>query len=170
MNENFEQCFALVLKSEGGFVANPKDPGGMTNLGVTRAVWQSYVGHDVTEADMRALTPQDVMPLYKSNYWDKVNGDSLPYGVDYAVFDFAVNSGPTRAVKALQQVLNIPTDGQVGDETLSTLEEANAREVATRICETRLAFLQALPTWNTFKKGWGNRVNEVEKTAFNMVT
>jgi len=169
MNDNFEQCLALVLKSEGGFVFNPKDPGGMTNLGVTRATWQNYTGHEVTETEMRSLTPQDVMPLYKTNYWDRINGDSLPYGVDYAVFDFAVNSGPTRAVKTLQQVLNISTDGEVGPETLGALETANPREVATAVCDARLAFLQSLPTYGTFGRGWSSRVSEVEQTAFSMV-
>jgi len=169
MNDNFEQCLALVLKSEGGFVFNPKDPGGMTNLGVTRATWQNYTGHEATETEMRSLTPQDVMPLYKTNYWDRINGDSLPYGVDYAVFDFAVNSGPTRAVKTLQQVLNISADGEVGPETLGALETANSREVATAVCDARLAFLQSLPTYGTFGRGWSSRVSEVEQTAFSMV-
>ena len=169
MNDNFEQCFALVLKSEGNFVFNPKDPGGMTNLGVTRATWQNYIGHDATETEIRNLTPQDVMPLYKTNYWDRINGDSLPYGVDYAVFDFAVNSGPTRAVKTLQQVLNISADGEVGPETLGALETANPREIATAVCDARLAFLQSLPTYGTFGRGWSSRVSEVEQMAFSMV-
>jgi len=167
---NFEQCLALVLKEEGGYVDNPKDPGGRTNLGVTQKVWESWVGHPVTEADMRALGPQDVSPLYKSNYWDKIRGDSLPLGVDYATFDMAVNSGVARAAKTLQSVLGVaPVDGQVGPATLRACEAANAREVATRICEARLAFLQSLSTYATFGKGWSRRVSEVEHLAFNMV-
>ena len=169
MKDNFEQCLALVLKSEGGFVNNVKDPGGMTNLGVTKAVWENWVGHPVTEADMRALGPKDVAPLYKANYWDKIGGDSLPLGVDYATFDMAVNSGVNRAAKTLQQVCGVGQDGQVGPATISAAEEANGREVATRICEARLAFLQGLPTWPTFGKGWGARVARVENIAFRMV-
>ncbi len=170
MKDNFEQCLAFVLKSEGGFVNNLKDPGGMTSLGVTKAVWENWVGHPVTETDMRALGPQDVSPLYKTNYWDKISGDSLPLGVDYAVFDMAVNSGVNRAAKTLQQILGVtPVDGQIGPATLSACEEVNARDVATRVCEARLAFLQGLPTFPTFGKGWSNRVSEVEKIAFNMV-
>ena len=169
MKDNFEQCLALVLKSEGGFVNNVKDPGGMTNLGVTKAVWEKWVGHPVTEADMRALGPKDVAPLYKANYWDKISGDSLPLGVDYASFDMAVNSGVTRAAKTLQQVCGVGQDGQVGPATISAAEEANGREVATRICEARLAFLQGRPTWPTFGKGWGARVARVENIAFRMV-
>ena len=169
MQSNFEQCFALVLKNEGGYVDNPADPGGATNLGCTKAVWEQYIGRSVTKDDIKALTPNDVMPLYKAKYWDTIKGDDLPEGVDYAVFDFAINSGPSRAAKALQSVLSVTVDGQIGSATLRALETANPREVATAVCEARLAFLQSLPTYGTFGKGWSRRVLEVEQTAFNMV-
>ena len=169
MQSNFEQCFALVLKNEGGYVDNPADPGGATNLGCTKATWEAWVGHPVTKDDIKALTPNDVMPLYKVKYWDTIKGDDLPEGVDYAVFDFAINSGPSRAAKALQSVLSVTVDGQIGSATLRALETANPREVATAVCEARLAFLQSLPTYGTFGKGWSRRVAEVEQTAFNMV-
>ena len=169
MKDNFSQCFALVLKHEGGYVDNPADPGGATNLGCTKAVWEQYIGRSVTKDDIKALTPNDVMPLYKVKYWDTIKGDDLPEGVDYAVFDFAINSGPSRAAKALQSVLSVTVDGQIGSATLRALETANPREVATAVCEARLAFLQSLPTYGTFGKGWSRRVAEVEQTAFNMV-
>jgi lysozyme family protein len=169
MQSNFEQCFALVLKNEGGYVDNPADPGGATNLGCTKAVWEQYIGRSVTKDDIKALTPNDVMPLYKAKYWDTIKGDDLPEGVDYAVFDFAINSGPSRATKALQSVLSVTVDGQIGPATLRALETANSREVATAVCEVRLAFLQSLPTYGMFGKGWSRRVAKVEQTAFNMV-
>ena len=169
MKDNFEQCLALVLKNEGGYVNNPADPGGMTNLGVTKKVWESWVGHPVDEAAMRALGPQDVSPLYKAQYWDKIKGDSLPLGVDYACFDLAVNSGVGRAAKILQQAVGVTADGAIGPATLVAVESQNPRTLATEICDARLAFLQTLPTWGTFGKGWGRRVEEVEKTAFSMV-
>ena len=170
MKENFPQCFALVLKNEGGYVDNPADPGGATNLGCTKAVWEQYVGHSVTKDDIKALTPNDVMPLYKAKYWDTIKGDDLPEGVDYAVFDFAINSGPSRAAKALQSVLGVtPVDGQIGPATLAACETANPRDVATAVCEARLAFLQTLPTYDTFGRGWSRRVSEVEESAFKMV-
>ena len=168
MKENFPQCFALVLKNEGGYVDNPADPGGATNLGCTKATWEAWVGHPVTKDDIKALTPNDVMPLYKAKYWDTIKGDDLPEGVDYAVFDYAINSGPSRAAKALQSVLSVNVDGQIGDATLRALEASNPREVATAVCEARLSFLQSLPTYANFGKGWSRRVSEVENTAFNM--
>jgi len=109
------------------------------------------------------------MPLYKAKYWDTIKGDDLPMGVDYAVFDFAINSGPSRAAKTLQSVLSVGSDGQIGPATLNALEAANPREIATAVCEARLAFLQSLPTYGTFGRGWSSRVSEVEQTAFSMV-
>ena len=169
MKDNFPQCFALVLKNEGGYVDNPADPGGATNLGCTKATWEAWVGHPVTKDDIKALTPNDVMPLYKAKYWDTIKGDDLPEGVDYAVFDYAINSGPSRAAKALQSVLSVTVDGQIGAATLRALETSNPREVATAVCEARLAFLQSLSTYATFGKGWSRRVSEVETVSFNMV-
>ena len=169
MKENFPQCFALVLKNEGGYVDNPSDPGGATNLGCTKATWEAWVGHPVTKDDIKALTPNDVMPLYKAKYWDTIKGDDLPEGVDYAVFDYAINSGPSRAAKALQSLLSVTIDGQIGAATLRALETSNPREVATAVCEARLAFLQSLSTYATFGKGWSRRVSEVETVSVNMV-
>src|ERR1700686_1791164 len=103
MTNNFDNVLKLVLKEEGGFVNDPRDPGGMTNLGVTKRVWEAFVGHDVDEAGMRALTPPAVGPLYPQNYWNRVHADDLPVGVDYAVMDYAVNSGTSRAAKTLQR-------------------------------------------------------------------
>lgn len=170
MNDNFEESLAHVLKHEGGYVDHPKDPGGATNLGCTKKVWEEWVGHEVTKDDIKALTIADVSPLYKARYWDKCRGDDLPRGVDFAVFDLAINSGVGRASKLLQRAVGVAADGAIGPATLAAVADANPRELATKICELRLAFLQVLPTWETFGKGWGRRVKETEKTAFNMAS
>ena len=170
MEDNFSESLAHVLKHEGGFVNHPKDPGGATNLGTTKRTWEEWVGHEVTVDDIRALTVADVTPLYKKKYWDAVRGDDLPRGVDFAVFDLAINSGVGRASKLLQRAVGVAADGAIGPATLAAVADANPRELATKICELRLAFLQALPTWETFGKGWGRRVKETEKTAFNMAS
>ena len=141
----------------------------MTNLGVTKKVWEEWVGHPVDETTMRALGPADVAPLYKANYWDKIKGDDLPAGVDYVCFDLAVNSGVGRAAKTLQKAVGVTADGAIGPATMAAVGTQNPRTLATEVCEIRLAFLQSLPTWGTFGKGWGRRVQEVEKTAFEMV-
>ena len=169
MKNNFEECLAHVLKNEGGFVNHPKDPGGATNLGTTKRTWEKWVGHEVTVDDIKALTVADVAPLYKAEYWDKCKCDILPYGVDFSVFDAAINSGCGRAIKLLQKACGVVADGAIGPATLAAVEQMSPRELATKICELRLEFMQGLPTWETFGKGWGRRVAEVEKTSFNMV-
>jgi len=165
MKNNFEDCLARVLTSEGGFSNHKSDPGGMTNLGCTKAVWEAFVGHPVSEADMRALTPELVAPLYRRKYWDKVSGDLLPSGLDYAVFDAAINSGPGRAAKWLQQVVGTTVDGAIGPGTLAAVAAKPVQQVIAQYNDTRLQFLENLPTWGTFGKGWGNRVAHVQSAA-----
>jgi len=169
MKQNFEESLAHVLKHEGGYVDHPKDPGGATNLGCTKKVWEEWVGHEVTKDDIKALTVADVAPLYKARYWDKCRCDDLPHGVDFAVFDLAINSGTGRASKFLQGACGVAADGAIGPATLAAVAKMNPRELASKICERRLEFLQALPTWETFGKGWGRRVAETEEVAFKMV-
>ena len=165
MKENFDDAFALMLRHEGGYVNNPKDPGGRTNLGVTQKAWEAYVEHEVDEAAMRALTPEIVKPFYKAKYWDKVRGDELPDGVDYAVFDLAVNSGVGKAAKVLQSVVGAPADGMIGAKTLTAVNACNAADLANDVCDMRLSFLQSLSTFATFGKGWERRVAEVKAHA-----
>lgn len=165
MNANFQAALDHVLKSEGGFVNHPKDPGGMTNLGCTKVVWEEYVGHPVSEADMKALTPESVAPLYKRKYWDKVAGDDLPSGLDYAVFDAAINSGAGRAAKWLQEVVGVTADGAIGKGTLAVVASMDAQKLIALYNDRRLEFLEGLPTFATFGKGWTRRVSEVQSAA-----
>ena len=165
MKDNWEAAFAAVLKHEGGYVNHPKDPGGMTNLGVTKRAWEGYVGHEVDEAAMRALTPEVVKPFYKKMYWDKIKGDDLPSGVDYAAYDLAVNSGTGRAAKYLQEIAGVPSDGVIGPKSIAAIQACPADEMVDTLCNMRLDFLKRLPTWDTFGKGWGRRVADVEEKA-----
>ena len=105
--ENFDLSLERMLRSEGGFVDHPKDPGGVTNLGVTKRVWEDFTGTKVTVDEMRALTVADVTELYRTNYWNLVRGNDLPHGLDYAVFDYAVNSGGGRAGRHIQEVVTL---------------------------------------------------------------
>jgi len=168
MKENWDACFAMVIKHEGGFVDHPRDPGGMTNLGVTRSAWQGYLNRDVTEAEMRALTPEVVKPFYKSLYWDRIKADSLPSGVDYAAYDLAVNSGPHRAAQYLQQIAGVTVDGMIGPKSLEAIKACDAKETADTICDMRLDFLKKLSTFGTFGRGWTDRVGKVKAKAISM--
>jgi len=170
MKSNFETCFNDVIKTEGGYVNDPVDPGGMTNLGVTRAAYESYLGHVVTEQEMRDLTPETVMPFYKEKYWDAVMGDELPEGVDYAVYDVAVNSGIKWAIHFLQEALETGVDGKMGPITLKLAQEADPKQLITKICQIRENFLQHERTFWKYGRGWTNRVNSVETIASKMAS
>lgn len=166
---NFAAALQHVLKSEGGFVNHPKDPGGMTNLGVTARVWSDWVGHEASEKEMRELTPEKVAPLYKRKYWDAIRGDDLPSGVDYCVFDCAVNFGPGRAAKMLQEVVGVKPDGGIGPITLAAVKAVDPIVLINKYADKRLQFWQSLPTFETFGKGWTRRGNEVKEAALKMV-
>jgi lysozyme family protein len=168
MQENWDDSFAAVLKHEGGFVNHPKDPGGMTNLGVTKAAWESYVGRSVNEEFMRALTPFIVKPFYKAMYWDKIKGDQLPAGVDYAAYDLAVNSGVGRAAKFLQTIAGVTADGILGPKSMGAIRECDPEQTVDALCDMRLDFLKRLNTFDTFGKGWIIRVNDVKAKATEM--
>lgn len=162
---NFAEALEHVLKHEGGFVNHPKDPGGMTNLGVTRAVWEEWVGRESSENEMRSLTPELVAPLYKNKYWDRVKCDDLPSGVNYAVFDASVNSGTGRAAKWLQEAVGAVADGAIGPNTLAKVKAHDADALVNAYCDNRLNFLKGLKTFDTFGKGWTRRVEEVRQVA-----
>lgn len=168
MRANFAEALQALLKHEGGYVNHPADPGGMTNLGVTKKVWEEWVGHEVDEKAMRALTPEIVGPMYKAKYWDKIKGDDLPAGVDYAVFDAAVNSGPGRAAKWLQACVGVEPDGGIGPKTLAAVAGFATADLVEDYNKRRLSFLMDLQHWDTFGKGWSRRVTEVASVAGNM--
>lgn len=169
MKQNFAEALQKLLVHEGGFVNHPDDPGGMTNLGVTKAVWEEWVGHPVDEKQMRALTPAIVAPLYRAKYWDKIKGDDLPTGVDYTVFDAAVNSGPGRAAKWLQACVGVEPDGGIGPKTLAAVAAFPREELIEDYAKRRLSFLLDLPHWASFGRGWTRRISEVETTAHSML-
>jgi lysozyme family protein len=171
MQSNFETCLALMLAHEGGYVHHEKDPGGRTNHGVTQRVWEEWVGHEVDEKQMRALTHEMVAPLYKRKYWDACRADDLVAGVDYVVFDVAVNSGPGRAIKFLQSCVGVTADGGFGPATLAAVKksEEDPARLIEMYCAKRLEFLQSLKTFETFGKGWSRRVQEVKDKALKML-
>ena len=169
MKENFNAALQHMLRHEGGFVNHPKDPGGMTNLGVTARTWEDWIGHTPSEKEMRELTPEKVAPLYKRKYWDAIRGDDLPSGVDYCVFDCAVNSGPGRAAKMLQEVVGVKPDGGIGPITLAAVKAVDPIGLINKYTEKRIQFWRSLPTFETFGKGWVARGERVQKAALKMV-
>lgn len=174
MKDNFDKALSAVLRHEKGFVNHPRDPGGMTNLGCTKRVWEGWVGRPVTEQEMRDLKPEDVTPLYKAKYWDTIKADVLPAGVDYVMFDCAINSGPKQAVILAQRVASVTQDGLIGPKTLAAIDAYCAKHgvdaFIAAYTEAREAFLRSLPTFDAFGRGWTRRVDEVEKYALTLTT
>ena len=168
MKNNFDKCFKELLKHEGGYVNHPSDPGGITNLGVTKKVWEEWVGHEVSADDMKGLKPDDVKHLYHNRYWDACKCDDLPSGVDYCVFDTAVNSGRVRAVKFLQAVAGTVPDGSIGPVTIASVNNRGSNLTINQFCDKREAFWRSLSTFNTFGKGWLRRGEEVRAKALEM--
>ena len=115
MQSNWDAAFNLMLKSEGGFSNDQRDSGnhlpdgreGSTMLGVTQYNWENWIGHEVTQEQMKKLTPEDVKPFYKKKFWDVCRCDDMPSGIDYLVFDYAVNAGCGGCAKVLQRARRI---------------------------------------------------------------
>lgn len=170
MNRNFSRALELVLKHEGGFVNNPKDPGGATNKGVTIGTFRLYVNPKGTVEDLKRITDAQVATVYERQYWNVVRGGDLPDGVDYAVFDFGVNSGPARGKKYLQACVGVEQDSVIGPATLAAVKAADPVKLIDDLCDRRLAFLKGLNTWETFGKGWANRVEDVRSEAKRMAS
>ena len=173
MKDNFARSLAHVLVHEGGFVDHPQDPGGATNKGVTLAVFQRFFGAAMTTADLKAITDDQLQDLYKTDYWDKCKCDALPDGVDYVVFDQAVNSGPRRSAKWLQAVIGVAVDGGIGPNTIAAASTFVALDAVNQMCDVRLAFLRGIRNgsqWATFGRGWQARVDGVRAHGTALVT
>lgn len=166
MVDRFPHWLALVLVHEGGYVNHPADPGGATMKGVTQAVydaWRRKAGKP--KQSVRHIAPDELEGIYRKDYWDKVSGDELPAGLDYAVFDFAVNSGITRASQYLQRLVGVPDDGKIGPRTLEAVSQHDRKVLVNRLCDKRMAFLRGLGTFPVFGKGWTTRVANVRAKA-----
>jgi len=159
MRANFEKCLTWVLVHEGGYVNHPKDPGGATNRGVIQRTYNAYRRRmGLAKRSVRQITDAEVQAIYREQYWKAVAGDELPSGVDYAVFDYGVNSGPRRAIKDLQRVVGAKPDGWIGAETLAAIRSMFPKEIVQKLCERRYQFVRRLRHWPTFGRGWTKRI------------
>jgi lysozyme family protein len=172
-NSRFGTCLAIVLHFEGGFSDDRRDPGGATNFGITRqtlARWRGIVPwQNLPVTEVRALGEPEAAQIYRALYWDRCNADQLPPGLDLAVFDFAVNSGPERAIAMLQQEVGAMPDGLIGPKSLAAIKERIALSgvagIIIALCNGRLSFLQRLAITATFGHGWSRRVDQIRMLA-----
>ena len=168
MKDMFPQALKMVLHHEGGWADHPADPGGATMKGVTLATFSKHLGRPATKDELRAIKDEHLHEIYKRGYWDKASCDAMPAGVDLVVFDMAVNGGPGRAAKLLQQVVGVTPDGGIGPMTLAAVASKPAADTIVGFSNARRDFYRSLPTFATFGKGWLRRVDEVEAEALKM--
>ena len=162
-------CLARILELEGGFADHPSDPGGATNMGITHKTLARWRGiepwWDLPKAEVLSLQRAEAEAIYKALYWERCKADLLPPGVDLAVFDYAVNSGPDRAIRTLQALVGVVQDGFVGPLTVEAVTKRDPRALIEALCDQRLGFLQRLTTWTTFGRGWTSRVATIRAAA-----
>jgi lysozyme family protein len=163
---NFAACLAIVLEMEGGYVDNPEDNGGPTNLGVTLATLQKWFGANTvaTVQNVRDLTPTTVAPIYQV-FWGADHDELLPIGIDLCVFDFSVNAGPGEGGRALQQALGVPVDGLVGPITINAAIAAQPLDLINKLAAIRTTYYEGLANFPTFGKGWLARVATITAKA-----
>lgn len=164
---NFGPVMDQIYKHEGGYVDHPKDPGGATNYGITHKTLAAARGRSVRKQDVRNLTRDEADAIYRDRYWQTVQGDALPYGLDLVAMDGAVNSGPARGAKWLQIGVGAKADGKVGPNTINKAYAASVRAIEVA-CDARMSFLQGLRHWDTFRRGWSRRVASVEAVGTRM--
>ena len=167
--ESYNTALARLLRDEGGYTDHPSDPGGPTNFGITLADARRYWKGNAMADDVRALPQSVARKIYREQYWNALRCDELPAGVDYAVFDYGVNSGIGRAGKVLRRLLKLSDrTSVVSDDVIAAAGKCAARDFVVAICAERLAFLKSLKTFPVFGRGWTARVNGVRAAALAM--
>lgn len=171
MINNFQKSLEHILKAEGGFTDDPRDPGnhladgraGCTNMGVTQTAWEEFVGHNVSTSDMKNLTKEQVGEFYKKRYWDRVQADALPIGIDFLAASFAINAGTGTSSKLMQKCINAVPDGAIGPRTLQAIAGYDPKELIEKFSQAKTEYYKGLKLFPIYGKGWLNRV-ESEKT------
>lgn len=169
MLKNRELFLDQVRAAEGGFVNDPQDKGGPTNMGVTLETWRRHRGQNQTVDDLKAATWDDMTPIYLASYWNKIRGDDLPGGLDLALGDAVVMSNMGTMVRLLQGILGVEQDGFVGPRTIEAARKADTAATVRRLFDARLDYLRTLPTWSRFGLGWGNRCMDLEGDCLALV-
>ena len=160
----FNDCLTFTLQQEGGYTDNPADHGGATDYGITQGTYDNYrrtAGMPLQPVN--SITFSEVQTIYQSNFWNPAECSILEQPVDLCVFDTAVNCGPSRAIKMLQQAVGVTQDGLIGPATVSATNGMAGVAVATQFCDEREQYYRQLvaqqPSQGIFLNGWINRVN-----------
>jgi lysozyme family protein len=162
---NWQTCLTAIFAEEGGFADNPGDPGGATNMGITRVTLAAWRGTPVSREDVMMLEKSEAARIYRERYWCAIGGDDVPDGLDLALFDDAVNSGPRTAIRDLQRALEVPQDGVIGPLTRDAIAARPMPEVIAALGAARLARLKGLSHFSLFGRGWSRRIQRIERQA-----
>jgi lysozyme family protein len=148
----FDECFTRLMGNEGGYVNNPKDPGGETNWGISKRSYPTL--------DIKNLTQDDAKKIYKRDFWDKLGCNAYPETLAFALFDCAVNSGISMAIILLQRAVGVKDDGLLGSQTTMAVGKHDPDTLTAKFLGQRLLYMTNLRPWDTFSKGWARRVAE----------
>lgn len=170
MRENFQKSLSIVLLSEGGWANNPSDPGGPTMEGITQKIYDAFrQSVNLGSRSVKFISASERDSIYKAQFWDAISGDLLPSGLDLALFDEAVLSGPVQAARDLQRVLRVKVDGHIGLVTLASAQGLLNRKLAVNeLCNLRLGLIHRLVTFSLFGKGWEARIARVRSAALSL--
>lgn len=150
----FDRAFEIVLRHEGGYVNDPRDPGGETKYGISK---RAYPKEDIAN-----LTTARAKEIYRRDYWAKIKGDDLPWPIALAVFDSAVNCGVSRAAKWLQESIGTNADGVIGDVTVKLVKRnSNPVRIAQDVLTRRMIYYSILKHWKDYQRGWTARVLDI---------
>lgn len=168
---NFTKAVEKVLEHEGGYVNNPADTGGATNFGITKRVYESFIGRPVSLTEMKVMPKGNAVAIYKANYWDKVKGDFIKsYSKAFILFDQAVNRGPSSAIKQAQRISGALPDGVIGPKTIEAINKMNEKSFIDNFVIESEKFYRSLvarkPSQAVFLNGWLNRVKSLEEYAY----
>ena len=169
MERNFSEALAHTLRFEGGWAHHPNDPGGATMKGITYKTYADYLGRAVTHDELRGIPDAHLADIYRKRYWNASRCDNLPDGLDMAVFDTAVNTGPAQAARLLQRIVGVTADGGIGPKTIAAVNDYvtahGLHALIEAYTEARQSFYRLLPTYVHFGEGWRKRADNVAKAA-----
>lgn len=146
----FQRAFELVIGHEGGYVNDPRDPGGETKYGISKRA--------NPDVDVRNLTLAQAQWIYRQRYWLPLHADAMPEAAAIQVFDAAVNHGIKPAVRMLQRALGVPVDGVIGPVTLNAMLSVDDARFVAHFAAERLSYYTDLAGWDTYGRGWTRRV------------
>lgn len=146
MSEPFDDCIAFVLAREGGYVNDPRDPGGETRWGISKRAYP--------EIDIKTLSLNEAKAIYYADYWKPCQCDEFAAPISLCVLDAAVNSGNDTAIRMLQEALNIPDDGLVGPKTIGAAAVADKQACIEAFHARREAHYRSLSSFDRFGVGW----------------